>query len=78
MKIALDYKKLHLRFVFGVGFVWFILTKIINGKDKAAAQKIKPIGRQIKKLLKDYKRNCGSLSLVEIESKNGTRIAVRI
>ena len=37
MKIALDCKKLHLRFIFGTGFVLFVLRKAIKKYNKEAA-----------------------------------------
>ena len=77
MKLALDYKRLHLRFFCGTGFVLFILRKKIardNGED---ARKLKSAGKQIKKLLKDYKQKNGAFNLVEIESE-GTRIVIKV
>ncbi len=50
MKIALDCKKLHLRFIFGTGFVLFVLRKAIKKYNKEAAGELKSICRQIKKL----------------------------
>lgn len=77
MKFALDRKRLHLRFFFGMGFALFILRKIIERKNPDSAQNVKSIGKQLKRLLKGYKRANGALNLVEIESE-GTRIIVRI
>lgn len=77
MKIAVRYKKLRLYFFFGFGFVLFVLGKLIKRKDPAAAQEIKRLGRQIKKLLKDYKRRNGSFNLLEVES-DGSCITVKL
>lgn len=77
MKLALDYKRLHLRFFCSTGFALFILRKKIardNGED---ARKLKSDGKQIKKLLKDYKQKNGAFNLVEIES-DGIRITIKV
>ena len=77
MKLALDYKKLHLRFFCGIGFALFIFTKKIKKENPGEAEKVKAAGKQIKKLLKDYKRKCGALNLVEIEG-DGARIKIKV
>lgn len=78
MKIAIDCKRLHLRFLFGNGFVLFVLRKAIKRKDKEAAKEMKPVCRQIKKLLKQYRRANGPFNLIEIEDKGKTRIVIKI
>lgn len=78
MKFALDYKKLHLRFVFGMGFIMFIVIRAVKRKDPAAAKALKPLCRDIKKLLKEYKRANGAFSLVEIESSDKTHILIKL
>lgn len=77
MKLAFDYKRLHLRFFCGTGFVLFILRKMIAKESPEDAQKVKEVGKQIKRLLKDYKRKNGAFNLVEIESE-GTRITIKV
>ena len=76
MKIALDRKRLHLRFILGTGFVLFLITKGIKKKVPAETVRIKIIGKQVKKFIKDYKRKNGSFNLVEVESE-GMRIVVK-
>lgn len=76
MKIALDYRKLHLRFVCGIGFALFILRKKLKKQHPDDAEKLKAVGKQIKKLVKDYKRKCGAFNFVEIVSE-GARITIR-
>lgn len=66
MKLAFDHKKIHLRFIFGTGFILFVLRKVLGKNDREAAQELKPICREIKKLLKEYKKANGSLTLVDI------------
>ncbi len=78
MKFAFDYKKLHLRFLLGTGFVLFVLRKAVKRKDSQAAEELKPVCRQIKKLLKKYRRENGPFNLIEIEDKEKTRIVIRI
>lgn len=79
MKISIDYKRAHLRFIFGTGFVLFVLRKVIGAKDKEAAQEMKPICKQIKKLLKEYKKANGPFNFVEIEDgKDKTRIVIKV
>ena len=75
MKFALDYKKLHLRFVFGTGFALYVMGKRLK-KDYPDVD-VKPLIKQIKKSLKSYKRANGALTLVEIESKE-TRILIKL
>lgn len=66
MKIVIDHNRVHLRFLFGTGFVLFVLRKVMGKKDREVAQEMKPICREIKKLLKEYKKANGSLTLVDI------------
>ena len=77
MKLSLDYKKLHLRFYCGIGFVLFILKTAI--KNKAAdVGNYKPPVRQIKKCLKDFKHEYGTFTLAEIEDKDGAKIVIKV
>ena len=78
MKIALACKKLHLRFIFGTGFVLFVLRKAIKKYNKEAAGELKSICREIKKLLKDYKQANGPFNILEIEDSKNTRIVIKI
>ncbi|MDE7439668.1 MAG: hypothetical protein K2N23_04085 [Clostridia bacterium] len=75
MKFALDYKKLHLRFICGIGFALHFMGKQIKRENPEAD--FKPLLKSMKKLLKNYKRENGSLNLVEIESKE-TRILIKL
>lgn len=77
MKLALDHKKLHLRFIFGTGIILFIVTKIIKRENPETAKTVKSLGRDIRKILKNYKRAYGTLKLVEIESAD-TRICIKL
>lgn len=77
MKLALDYKKLHLRFFCGIGFALFLLTNRIKRENPQEAENIRAVSKQIKKLLKDYKRKNGAFNLVEIES-DGTHVTIRV
>lgn len=77
MKLALDRKKLHLRFVCGTGFALYLITRGMKKDSPDKAEKIKSIAKQAKKLLKDFKRKNGAINLVEVESKD-TRIRIRI
>ena len=76
MKLALDHKRLHLRLFFGIGFAVFIIKKIIK-KNNGSSQNLKSVGKEMKRLLKDYKRKKGALNLIEIES-DGTKILIRL
>ena len=75
MKFAFDYKKLHLRFIFGTGFALHFIGKKFK-KDNPEAD-VKPLLKQIKNSFKSYKRANGALTLVEIESDK-TRIVIKI
>lgn len=77
MKLALDYKKLHLRFLLGTGIAVVAIKRVIKNHAGDDASDIKVPGRQIKRLLKDYKRKNGPLTLLEIES-NGTKIKLKL
>ena len=77
MKLSLDYKRLHLRFFCGTGFALFILRRKVAKENPEDAKNVKSAVKEIKKLLKDYKRKNGALNLVEIESE-GTRITIRV
>ena len=77
MKLAIDYKKLHLRFFCGTGLALFIFTRRVKRESPGDAEKIKTTARQVKRLLKDYRRKNGPFNLVEIESE-GTRITIRL
>lgn len=75
MKLAFDYKKLHLRFIFGTGFTLYVMGKKFK-KDNPEAD-VKPLIKDIKNSLKAYKRANGALTLVEIESDK-TRIVIKL
>ncbi len=76
MKFAFDYKKLHLRLVFGTGFVLSVLGKKLK-RDNPDAD-FKPLLKEIKSRLKSYKRANGALKLLEIESDGNTRIVIKL
>ena len=78
MKIALDCKKLHLRFIFGTGFVLFVLRKAIKNYNKEAVAELMQICRQIEKLLIDYEKANGPFNILEIEDSKNTRIVIKI
>lgn len=75
MKLAFDYKKLHLRFIFGTGFVLHLIGKKFK-KDNPEAD-FRPLIKDIKNRLKNYKRANGALTLVEIESEK-THIVIKL
>ena len=77
MKLAFDHKKLHLRFVFGTGFALYIAGKLLKKQHPEAD--FKPLIKQIKNSLKNYKRANGALTLVEIESQSDkTHIVIKL
>lgn len=81
MKLAFDHKKIHLRFIFGTGFILFVLRKVLGKKDREAAQELKPICKEIKKLLKCYKRKNGSLTIFDVsgtDDKGETKICLKL
>ena len=55
MKLAIDHGRLHLRFYCGTGFALFVISKLIKSKSVDAANTFKPLGKQIKKLLKELR-----------------------
>ena len=77
MKLAFDHKKLHLRFIFGTGLALSIAGKLL--KKECPEADFKPLIKEIKNRLKNYKRANGALTLVEIVSQSdNTRITIKL
>ncbi len=77
MKLAFDRKRLHLRLWFGARFALFIALKILKHNDPETAASLRPVGKDLVKLLKQSKRFHGRLKIVEIES-DGMRISLKL
>ena len=77
MKFSLDRKMFHIRLHFSTGFAAFIIKKAIKKYAVDELKNFKAAGKRIKKLLKEYRRKYGPLTLLEIDSKD-MKISLRL
>lgn len=75
MTVSVRVGKLRLKFFFSLGFALFIAKRAAKRRNKAAGEIFRD--RRLKKTLKEYKKQNGSLVLAEIE-KEGLRVEVRL